>query len=95
MLCVLIFTNKRRDLQFKVDPERQIFENLFMTILFTLRVFARNLLRGNRRKNTFRIFVLMCGPLEGSGCQLESSMRNPSPFRFLHFWSNLFQDIQR
>ena len=26
-----------------------------MAILFTLRVFARNLLRGNRRRNTFRI----------------------------------------
>ena len=26
-----------------------------MAILYTLRVFARNLLRGNRRKNTFRI----------------------------------------
>ena len=24
-------------------------------VLFTLRVFARNLLRGNRRRNTFRI----------------------------------------
>ena len=33
----------------------RFFEKLFMAILFTLRVFARNLLRGNRRKNTFRI----------------------------------------
>ena len=50
--------HKWRDLQFKVDSERQIFfEQLFMAILFlfTLRVFARNLLRGNRRRNTFRI----------------------------------------
>ena len=31
------------------------FEKFFMAILFTLRVFARNLLRGNRRRNTFRI----------------------------------------
>ena len=31
------------------------FEKLFMAILFTLRVFARNLLRGNRRRNSFRI----------------------------------------
>ena len=31
------------------------FEKLFMAILFTLRIFARNLLRGNRRRNTFRI----------------------------------------
>ena len=45
-----------RDLQFKVDSEPQIFfEKLVMAILFTLRVFAKNLLRGNRRRNTFRI----------------------------------------
>ena len=31
------------------------FEKHFMAILFTLRVFARNLLRGNRRRNTFCI----------------------------------------
>ena len=37
------------------DSERQIFEKLFLAILFILRVFARNLLRGNRRRNTFRI----------------------------------------
>ena len=28
---------------------------------FTLRVFARNLLRGNRRRNNFSYFVLMSG----------------------------------
>ena len=28
-----------------------------MAILFTLRVFARNQLRGNRRRNTFRILL--------------------------------------
>ena len=46
------------DLQFKDDSEHQIiffFEKLFMAILFTLRVFARNLLRGNRRRNNFRL----------------------------------------
>ena len=56
VVCVN-FIHKWRDLLFKVDSERQIFffEKLFMAILFTLRVFARNLLRGNRRRNTFRI----------------------------------------
>ena len=37
---------KWRDIQFKVDA----FHGNF---IFTVRVFARNLLRGNRRKNTF------------------------------------------
>ena len=43
-------------IQFKVDPERQLFwETFHSRFLFTLRVFARNLLRGNRRRNTFCI----------------------------------------
>ena len=54
VVCVN-FIHKWRDLQFKVDSERQIFEKLFMAAFFTPRVFARNLLRGNRRRNTFRI----------------------------------------
>ena len=53
VVCVN-FIHKWRDLQFKV-PNDRFFEKLFMAILFTLRVFARNLLRGNRRRNTFRI----------------------------------------
>ena len=40
----------------KVDSERKIFEKFFMTILFTLIGFARNLLRECRRRN---IFILM------------------------------------
>ena len=55
VVCV-IFIYKWGDLQFKVDSERQIFyEKHFTAILFTLRIFARNLLRGDRRRNTFRI----------------------------------------
>ena len=51
------FIDKWRDLQFTVDTERQIYflRNFSWQFLFTLRVFARNLLRGNRRRNTFRI----------------------------------------
>ena len=39
------FIHKWRDLLFKVESERQFLEKLFMAILFTLRIFARNLLR--------------------------------------------------
>ena len=42
-----------RDLQFKIDYERQIFEQLFMAIILTLRAFARNPLRGSQGKNIF------------------------------------------
>ena len=39
----------------KLTPNDRFFEKLFMAILFTLRDFVRNLLRGNCRRNTFRI----------------------------------------
>ena len=54
MLCVLILYISR--CQFKVDSKWQIFlRNFSLQFLFTLIVFARNLLRGNSRRNTFRI----------------------------------------
>ena len=55
VVCVN-FIHMWRDLQFKVNSEQQIFLRKFSwQFLFTLRVFARNLLRGNCRRNTFRI----------------------------------------
>ena len=47
ILCVLIFIHKRRDIQFKVVSERQIFEKLFMAVFFTSSISAENLLRGS------------------------------------------------
>ena len=55
------FIHKGRDLQFKVDSERQNFQKLIMATLFTIRVLARNLLRRNRQRNTFCILFLMSG----------------------------------
>ena len=51
------FIHKWRNLQFKDGRSRQSadFEKLFMAILFNLEDFARNLLRGNCWRNTFRI----------------------------------------
>ena len=48
IVCVN-FERKWRNLQFNVESERQIFEKLFngRFILFTLRVFDRNVRRGN------------------------------------------------
>ena len=51
------FIDEWRDLQFKVYSELQIFEKLFKAILFTLRVFARGLLRASCRRNNFVYFV--------------------------------------
>ena len=52
VVCVN-FIHKWQGLQFKVDSELQIFwETFHGKFLFTLRVFARNWLRGNHRTNT-------------------------------------------
>ena len=57
MLCVLILYISGGTYSLKSTPNDRFFffEKLFMEILFTLRVFARNQLRRNRRRNTFRI----------------------------------------
>ena len=47
-------------LQFNVDTEQHICEKLFSWhFYFTLRVFARNLLRGNRRRSIFHTSFLI------------------------------------
>ena len=50
------FIHEWPDLQFKFVSERQIFEEIFMAMLFIFRVFSRNLLRGSLRRNIFFIF---------------------------------------
>ena len=55
VMCVN-FIHGWRDIPFKANSERQIFDKLFMEILFIRRVFARNLLRGIRRKNICHYF---------------------------------------
>ena len=58
VVCVN-FTGEWRDLQLTLIPNDRFFRNFFMAGLFTLRVFARNLLRGSRWRNIFHISVLM------------------------------------
>ena len=55
MLCVLILCISGGTYSLKSTPNDRFFEKLFIVILFTLRVSARNLLRGNRRRNNFHI----------------------------------------
>ena len=47
MLCVLILYISGGTYRLKSTPNDRLFEKIFMTILFTLRVFVRNLLRGS------------------------------------------------
>ena len=58
VVCVN-FRHEWQDIQFKVDFERQIFGRFFMAILFTLRVFARNLLKESRRSYILSYFHFM------------------------------------
>ena len=55
VVCVS-FICKWRDLRFNDDSERLFLRNFLMAGLFTLRVFAIDLLRGNRQRNIFFIF---------------------------------------
>ena len=59
ILRVLIFVHEWLDLQFKVDSELRIFQQLFMGILFTLKVFVRNLLRVSHRRKILLYFILL------------------------------------
>ena len=55
MLCVFILYGSGRTYSLKSTPNFRFFEKLFMAILFTLRIFVCNLLRGNHRINIFCI----------------------------------------
>ena len=55
MFCMLIFYISGGTYSLKPTLNDRFFEKLFMAILFILRVFVTNFLRGNRRRNTFRI----------------------------------------
>ena len=62
VVCVN-FIHKWRDLQFYSRLRTTDFlRNFSWQFLFTLRVFGRNLLRGNRRRNTFRILFWLLEP---------------------------------
>ena len=55
LVWVIIIQFPDKTYSLRSTPNDRFFEKLFMAILFTLRVFVRNLLRRNRRRNTFRI----------------------------------------
>ena len=59
MLCELIFIHEQWELQCNADSELQMFEKPFITILFALTIFARNLLRVSRRRNIFSYLRLV------------------------------------
>ena len=79
------------DLQFKVDSEWQTFwETFHDNFPFTLRVFARNLLRRNRHRNTFRI-SFWCPALDFSSNKPTHYLLDHSDFglnNHLLLWKN-------
>ena len=76
-----------RDLQFKDDSERQIFEQHFMAILFTLRVFARYLKYQSPKKYFFSHFILM--PDLG----YESGFSSTKPAHYLLESQNMYETL--
>ena len=60
MLCVLILYISGEIYNLKSTPNDRFFEKFFTAILFTLRVFARNLMRGNRQINIFFHILFWC-----------------------------------
>ena len=44
-----------RTYSLKATPNDRFFDKLFLAIIFTLRIFGRNLLKGSCRRNTFRV----------------------------------------
>ena len=59
MLCVLILYISGGNYSLLSTPNDRFFEKLFIAILFTLRVFARNLPKKKSSKKYFSYFVLM------------------------------------
>ena len=88
------FIHKWRNLQFKVDSEWQIFdfwETFSWQFYLLSRVFARNLLRGNRRRNTFRILFWCLAWGSNSGFTFNNPTQYILDFKpkkyFLYFLS--------
>ena len=57
ILCALILYVSGGTYSLTSTPNEKYLRNFFMAGLFTLRFFTRNLLRGSRRRNIFRLFV--------------------------------------
>ena len=55
LCCVCFFLYIRGGTSLKSTPNDRYFDKLFMATFIYSQSFARNLLRGNRRRNTFRI----------------------------------------
>ena len=97
MLYALIFIHEKRDLQFKVDSELQIFEKFVMAVWFTFRAFARNLMKENRRINIFSYFIdwkayttLYSGGLTvGANSPLGVSAMKPVSRIYPLFWKDI------
>ena len=57
MLCALILYVSGGTYNLTATPNDRFLRNSFMAGLFTLRAFARNLLRANRQRNIFQAFA--------------------------------------
>ena len=88
------FRHEWRDLQFKVDSKWQIFVQLFMVILFTLRVYAGNLPTGSRSRNIY-LHNLQKWPLQpfSQDFDLASHTTHVVCLEFIQDWRDLHFNV--
>ena len=89
--CVLNLYKSGVTYSLKSTPNDRFFEKLFMAILFTLSVFPRNLLRGNHRRNTFRIsfWCLAWDSNPGFSSDKPTQLTRPRQLLWLHEYCSL------
>ena len=86
MLCVLILYISGGTYSLKPTPNYGFFEKLFIAILFTLWVFARKLLSGNRRINTFRILFWCLAWNSNSGFMSNKTTHYLLNYGYFSYW---------
>ena len=93
MLRMLILYISGGTYSLKSTANDRYFEKLFMAILFTLRVFARNLLRGNRQHCMNRAFPMSVGLKTNKNMCIEKHTQIKERERQRFFTLNKFEAV--
>ena len=90
MLCALILYVSGGTHSLKSIRTTKFLRNFFMVGLYTLRVFARNLLRGSHRRNIFSYFIFD----DWLGIRTQAFASNkPTYWTTATFWRNIAAHI--
>ena len=86
MLCALILHVSGRTYSLTSTPNETFLWNFFKAVLFTLRDFARNLLRGSRRWNIFHMSIFDDWP----GIQTQAFVSN-KPIHYIQNYCRIYK----